>query len=114
MNRFFPGRKGEDDLEALDPMAHPVTPPRPAGAVKVLVGLELEAAEVSARREAAGVEPEEPVATASAAELEPEEPLPERLYRAGAIEALKGKRLQLTPSQRAAQRAAAKELKKDL
>jgi len=130
MNSFFPARKDDDDdPEALDPRAHPVAPPRMAGAVKILVGAEavaLAAPFVPPARSVA-VAPVVPAAKAVATvaaisdskviaaapatsakveEIHVVEPLPERAYRAGALEELRGRRLQLSPLQRAAQRAA--------
>jgi hypothetical protein len=140
MNSFFPARKDDDDdPEALDPRAHPVAPPRMAGAVKILVGAEAVALAapfvpparsvavapvVPAAKAVAPVVPAAkavatvaaisdskviaaaPATSAKVEEIHVVEPLPERAYRAGALEELRGRRLQLSPLQRAAQRAA--------
>jgi hypothetical protein len=116
----FLGREDEESNEpiARDPRAYPMSPPRVKGAAKVLIeveDVELVADGVEARvvkpaapvkaepiRQIQPIQPIQPVDP-----MEPVEPVAERAFRAGVVEALRGKRLQLSPSQRAAQRAAA-------
>jgi hypothetical protein len=121
----FLGRDDEESNEpiARDPRAYPMAPPRVKGAAKILIEVE-DVQVVPDAVEARGVErtppvkaemikPTQPVESIVPVQpvdpIEPIEPVAERAFRAGVVEALRGKRLQLSPAQRAALRAAAAE-----